>query len=112
MDYGSTCAQLFVGTKTLVTDVYGMMTDKKLVNTLEDNIRKRGAMDKIISNSVQSDIFNRVKDILRSLFIDDWKSEPCYQHQTSLKENIRLQRGRPTLSSIEQARLHARYYLP
>ena len=72
MDDGSTCAQLFVGTKTLVTDVYGMKTDKQFVNTLEDNIRKRGAMDNIISDSAQSKISNRVKDILRALFIDDW----------------------------------------
>ena len=28
VDDGSTCAQLFVGTATLVTDAYGMKTDK------------------------------------------------------------------------------------
>ena len=75
IDNESTCAQLFVGTKNLVTDVYGMKTDKKFVNTLEDYIRKRGDMDKLISNSAQSDVSNRVKDILRALFINDWKSE-------------------------------------
>ena len=48
VDDGSTCAQIFVGTKTLVIDVYGIKTDKQFVNTLEDNIRKRGAMDKLI----------------------------------------------------------------
>ena len=26
-------------------------------------------------------MFNRVKDTLRSLFIDDWQSDPYYQHQ-------------------------------
>ena len=30
----STCAQLFVGTNTIVIDVYGMKTDKQFVNTL------------------------------------------------------------------------------
>ena len=48
MDDGSTFAQLFVGTKNLVTDAYGMKTDKQFVNTLEDNIRKRETMEKII----------------------------------------------------------------
>ena len=48
VDNGSTCAQLFVGTKTLVIDFYGMNADKKFVNTLEDNISKRGSMDKLI----------------------------------------------------------------
>ena len=81
IDGGQTAAQLFVGRKTLVTDAYGMTSDKQFVNTLEDNIRKRGAMDKLISDSAQVEIGKRVKDILRALVIDDWQSEPHYQHQ-------------------------------
>jgi len=42
VDNGSTCAQIFVGTKSLVVDAYGIKTDGEFVNTLEDNIRKRG----------------------------------------------------------------------
>jgi hypothetical protein len=38
IDRGETCTQIFLGTETLVTDVYGMKTKKKFVNTLEDNI--------------------------------------------------------------------------
>ena len=67
---------IFLGTKTLVADVYGMKTEKQFVKTLDNNIRKRGAMEKLISDSAQSDIYNRVKETLRELFIDDWKSEP------------------------------------
>ena len=81
VDDGSTCAQLFVGTKTLLTDVYELKSDKQFVNSLEDNIHQRGAMDKLISDSAQSEISTRVKDILRALFIDDWQSEPYHQHQ-------------------------------
>ena len=33
---GQTMAQIFVGRKTLVIDVYGMGTEKEFVNTLED----------------------------------------------------------------------------
>ena len=58
IDVGLTCAQLFVGCETLVTDVYGMKMDKEFVNTLEDNIRKRGAMDKLISDWTQSEVSN------------------------------------------------------
>ena len=36
---GSTCAQIFVGTKSLVTDAYGIKTDGKFVATSEDNIQ-------------------------------------------------------------------------
>ena len=80
-DNGSTCAQLFVSTKTLDTDVYGMKRDKLFLDTLEEKIRKRGAMDKLISGSAQSYIYNRVKCMIRALFIDYWQSELHYQHQ-------------------------------
>ena len=78
---GQTMAQIFVGRKSLVIDVYGMGTEKEFVNTLEDVIRKRGAMDKLISDSARVEISRRVKDILRNLIIDDWQSEANYQHQ-------------------------------
>ena len=81
IDGGQTAAQLFVGRNTLVTDAYGMTSDKQFVNTLEDNIRKQGAMDKLISDSAQVEVGKRVKDILQALVIDDWQSEPHYQHQ-------------------------------
>ena len=51
VDDGSKCAQLFEGTKTLVTNVYGMKSDKQCVNSLEDNIRQKGAIDKLMSDS-------------------------------------------------------------
>ncbi len=78
---GQTMAQLFVGRKSRVIDIFGMSTEKKFVNTLEDVIRKRGAMDKLITDSARTEISRRVQDILRSLMIDDWQSEPNYQHQ-------------------------------
>lgn len=81
IDDGSTSAQLFVGRNSLVTDVYGMKSLKQFVNTLEDNVRKRGAMDKLISDRAQLEISGRVHDFLRSLCIDDWQSEPHHQWQ-------------------------------
>ena len=39
IDSGCKCAQIFVGTKTMVADVYGMKTEKQFVNTLQDIIR-------------------------------------------------------------------------
>ena len=81
IDDGSKCAQFFVGRESLVSDVYGMKTDKEFVNTLEDNIRRRGAMDKLISDRAKSEISEKVLDILRALMIKDWQSEPYHQHQ-------------------------------
>ncbi len=78
---GQTMAQIYVGRKSLVIDIFGMSTEKEFVNTLEDIIRKRGAMDKLITDSARVEISRRVRDILRSLIIDDWQSEANYQHQ-------------------------------
>lgn len=71
IDNISTSAQFFSGTEILLTDAYGIKLDKKFVNNLEDNIQRREAMDKLASNRAQVEISRIVKDILRSLFIDD-----------------------------------------
>jgi len=78
---GVTAAQIFVGRESLVVDVYPLKTDKEFVNTLEDNIRERGAMDKLISDGAKAETSQRVKQILRALVISDWFSEPYYQNQ-------------------------------
>jgi hypothetical protein len=59
----------------LVTDIFGMKTDKEVINSLEDNIQKREAMSKVISDRALSKIGNKVKDILRALLINDWQSD-------------------------------------
>ena len=81
VDCGVTCAQLFVGCNLLVGDVYGLKTDKAFVNTLEDNIRKQGAMDKLISDCAKAEMSERVKQILRALCISAWHSEPYHENQ-------------------------------
>ncbi|EEC43775.1 predicted protein [Phaeodactylum tricornutum CCAP 1055/1] len=67
--------------RSLVTDVYPMKTDKEFVNALEDHIRYRGAMDKLISDRAQAEISKKVTDITRAYHIDQWQSEPHHQHQ-------------------------------
>jgi hypothetical protein len=80
VDCGVTAAQLFVGRESLVADVYGLKTDKEFVNTLEDNIRERGEMDKLISDCAKAEMSERVKQILRALCIGSWYSEPYHQN--------------------------------
>ena len=46
---GQKMAQIFIGRKSLVIDVYGMTNEREFVNSFEDVIRKRGAMDVLIS---------------------------------------------------------------
>jgi hypothetical protein len=81
IDSGCTSAQFYCGMASLVCDVYGMKTDKQFVNTLEDNIRRRGAPNRLISDRAQVEISNRVNDILRAYCIGDWQSEPYHQNQ-------------------------------
>jgi hypothetical protein len=81
LEYGVSAAQLFVGTKSMVSDVYPLQTEKHFVNMRQENIRKRGAMEKLITDRAQSEISTKVKDILRHYIISDWQSEPHYQHQ-------------------------------
>ena len=81
VDSGVKQAQLFVGKESLVSDIYPIRSGKQFVNTFEDNIRKRGAMDKLMSDSAKNEISHKVKDILRAYNINDWQSEPYHQNQ-------------------------------
>ena len=80
-DSGVKQAQVFVGRDTLVADAYPMKSGKQFVNTLEDKIRRRGAMDKLLSDSAKTEISNKVMDILRAYHISHWHSEPYHQNQ-------------------------------
>ena len=82
VDSGVKQALVFVGRDTLVADSYPMTSGKQFVNTtLEDNIRRRGALDEHISDSAKTEISNKVMDILRAYHISYWHSEPYYQNQ-------------------------------
>ena len=81
VDSGVKQAQLFVGKESLVSDIYPMRSGKQFVNTLEDNIHRCGAMDKLISDSAKNEISHKVMDILRAYNISDWQSEPYHQNQ-------------------------------
>ena len=89
VDRGVKQAQVFVGRDTLVADAYPMKSGKQFVNTLEDNIRRWGAMDKLLSDSAKTQISNKVKDILRAYHISNWHSEPYHQNQNAAEWRYR-----------------------
>ena len=62
VDSGVKQTQVFVQRDSLVADVYPMKSGKKFVNTLEDNIRRRGAMDKLLSDSAKTEMSRKVMD--------------------------------------------------
>ena len=90
VDDGSTMAQFFCGRDTLVCDAYGIKSTKQFINTLSDNIRKRGAMDTLISDGGKYEISQRVTDLLCSLFIQDYQSEPYHRHQNKAENRFGL----------------------
>jgi hypothetical protein len=49
--------------------------------TLEDNIIDRGAPHKLVSDCAQVIISDKIVDILRTLCIKSWQSEPYQQQQ-------------------------------
>ena len=61
IDSGVTMAKSFVDKDSLVSDVYPRHSSKQFVHTLEDNIRFRGALCKLISDYAQVEISNKVK---------------------------------------------------
>ena len=81
VDDGSIYAQLFIGRSSLVADAFGMKSGTQFVSTLLDVIRKRGAMDLLISDGALNQVCERVQDVLRAFCINDWQSEAYYQHQ-------------------------------
>jgi hypothetical protein len=54
-----------------------------------DKIRKYGAMDKLTSDNTKAGISARVKDVLRTLNIDDWQSKPYKGIQNFAKRGWR-----------------------
>ena len=73
-------AQIFVGKRTLVTDLRPIKSQKQFVNTLEDNIRFRGAMTKLISDYAKVEISNKIKDILRMYHSSTLQPRPALNY--------------------------------
>lgn len=83
-----------MGLQSKVTDIYGIKTDKQLINMLEDNIRERGAPTKLISDQAQVEISDKVKGILCTLFIVEWQSEPHQQQQNPAERRYQTIKNR------------------
>ena len=82
IDNGSTAAQIFVGRQSHFRSITPCgSTDKHFAKTLMDEIRKYGAMDRLISDNARAQLSEQVKDILRTFCIKDWQSEPHVGNQ-------------------------------
>ena len=66
-------------------DVYGIKSLAQFPGTLYNNITECGSPTKLISNHAQVEISKCVQEILQTLYIASWQSEPHYQHQNPAK---------------------------
>ena len=94
VDSGVKQAQVFVARDTLVAAAYPVKSGKQFINTLEDNIRRRAAIDKLLSDSAKTEISNKVMDILRAYHISNQHSEPYHQNQNPAEWRYRAIKSR------------------
>ena len=66
IDCGHTRAQFYCGIDSQVCDVYGIKTDKQLINSFEYIIRQCRSMSRPISDEGQVETSGRVLDLLRT----------------------------------------------
>jgi hypothetical protein len=85
---GCTMAQLYAGMKSEFLSLHPMKSEKQVAESLEDFIRKNGAMRGLKSDNAKSEMLNAVKQIQRMYCIDDKQSEPYYQHQNYAERKI------------------------
>ena len=86
VDNGSKAVQFFIGKRSKYRSVFPLgKTNAKFPAALLEEIRKRGAMTRIISDGAKAQLSNKVKDTLRTLIINDGQSEPHQQQQNLAK---------------------------
>ena len=94
VDDGSQAAQYFAGRLSFVQSAHGCGKSlKKFASILMDEIRKYGAMDILISDSAKLEISERVNDILRTMVIQKWQSEPYNKNQNFAERKWRDTKG-------------------
>jgi len=92
IDGGETWAQLFVGTKSLLLDAYGMKMPANFSSTLMDNITQQGAPTKLISNRAQVEISKHFKEILCTLLLEHGKVKQTSSTRILLNAIIKTSR--------------------
>ena len=98
VDRGVKQPQVFVGRDTLVADAYPMKSGKQFVNMLEDNIRRRGAMDKLLSDSAKTEISTRSRIFLGHILFQIGILSPTTRIKTLLNGGIGLSNPGPIQS--------------
>ena len=84
----STMLQIFYGMFSGLISGYPMRSEKQVPQSLEDHIRKVGAPLGLMSDYAKSEMHGKTKELLRMYDIDDYQSDPEYQHQNPAERGI------------------------
>ena len=85
---GCEMMQIYTGTTSRLTEGFPMASETDIPDTLNDMIRKRGAMNRLISDNAKAATSKAIKEILNWYKIRDWQSEPEYQNQNPAERRI------------------------
>ena len=85
---GYTCAQIYVGKTSILTEVFGIKSESQMGETLQDFIRKWGAPHFLLSDNTKSELSNTVLDILCKYNIKDIQTEPHHPNQNPMEHWI------------------------
>ena len=85
---GCTVLQLCGGIDSHFLAGCPMSSETQVPSTLEEFIRKHGAMQGLKSDNAKSEMSTAVKDLLRLCCIKDRQSEPHHEHQNEIERRI------------------------
>ena len=85
VDGGKTASTIFFGLESHVTTAHGIKSDSQFVDTLQDEVRRRGAMDKLITDRGSVCVCDKTVSFLRAIFTNSWQSKPYHKHQNPVE---------------------------
>ena len=85
---GISCAQLYVGLKSLFVALYGMKTESEGPDTLEDFIREFGAPYNLRNDNSKMQLGNNFREVLRKYNIKQSMTEPHHPQQNAAERKI------------------------
>ena len=85
-----TLAQIFFGSNSHITAIYGIKSTKNFLQTLQDFVRKWGAPNRVITDHVNYESSGRVLDYLHMLRIGPGIAKQNTNIRTNMKDVSRL----------------------
>ena len=77
-----------MGKVSILTEVFGIKSESEMKDTLQDFIRKWGALHSLLLDNAKSEVGNAVKDILPAYNIKELQTEPHHPNQNPAERRI------------------------